>query len=148
MSSNHCVTRHPSSLSKGLQNFFQCFTLFRGYATQQIQKFLLFLFCKFAMGFFFCTFFIFHNSFSFLSFFLVSQLGPNLPLVFIIGIPGKSCQFHTLHIVQCTTKSLTMDADFLFGRFRLLGCKSSAFFTSNLFSIQLCCYKPLTSTLV
>ena len=30
MPSSHCVTRHPSSLSKGLQNFFQCFTLFRG----------------------------------------------------------------------------------------------------------------------
>ena len=41
-----------------------------------------------------------------------------------------------------------MDEDFLFGRFRLLGFKSSAFFTSNLFSIQLCCYKTLTSTLV
>ena len=27
---------------------------------------------------------------------------PNLPLILIISIPGKSCQFHTLHIVQCT----------------------------------------------
>ena len=134
MSSNHCVTRHPSSLSKGLQNFFQCFTLLWGYSTQQIQKFLLFLFCKFAMGFIFYTFFVLHNNLSFLSFSLVSQSSPNLPLILIIGIPGKPCQLHALHIVQCTTKSLTMDADFLFGRFRLLGFKSSAFFTSNLFS--------------
>ena len=43
-------------------------TLFRGYAIQQLQKFLLFLLCKVAMGFIFYTFFVFHNSSSFLSF--------------------------------------------------------------------------------
>lgn len=107
MPSGHCVTRHPSSSSKGLQNFFQCFTLFRGYATQQIQKFFLFLFCKFATRSIFYTFFVIHNNFSFLNFSLVSQSSPNLPFIFIIGIPGKSCQLHALHIIQCTTKSLT-----------------------------------------
>ena len=36
---------------------------------------------------------------------------PNLPLIFIIGIPGKSSQFHALHVIQCTAKHLTMDTD-------------------------------------
>ena len=148
MPSGHCVTRHPSSLSKGLQNFFQCFTLLWGYSTQQIQKFLLFLFCKFATGFIFYTFFVLHNNFSFLSFSLVSQSSPNLPLIFIIGIPGKSSQFHALHVIQCTAKRLTMDTDLLLGCFGFFGFKASAFLAANLFSVQLRCHKALTGTLV
>lgn len=70
------------------------------------------------------------------------SLLPNLPFIFIIGIPGKPCQLHALHIVQCTTKSLTMDADFLFGRFRLLGFKSSAFLRPTCFPFNFAVTRP------
>ena len=39
-----------------------------------------------------------------------------LPLVFVIGIPGKPCQFHALNVVQAAVKVFAMLLDDLFCR--------------------------------
>lgn len=79
---------------------------------------------------------------------LVSQICPNLPLIFIIGIPGKTSQFHALHVIQCAAKRLTMDTDLLLGCFGLFGFKASAFLATNLLAVQPGCQKTFTGTLV
>ena len=71
-----------------------------------------------------------------------------LILIFIIGIPGKTGQFHALHVIQCAAKRLTMDTDFLLGCFGLFGFKANAFLTANLLAVQPGGQKALTGALV
>ena len=73
---------------------------------------------------------------------------PNLPLILIIGIASQPCKLHALGIVKCAAKGLAVGADDLLGFSGFLGFKPITFSVANLFSIQLCCYKALTGTLV
>lgn len=134
-------------LSKGLEHFFQCFTLLRGKLGQKFQKLLLFL--RGEPVFWLRMILAVHKRYLLLSANPVQlSVGTNLTLIFIIGIPGKTCELHALGIVKCAAKDLAMGADDLLGFSGFFRFKANAFLTANLLVVQPGRQKALTGALV